>query len=91
MEYDPAQFRGAAAYYLRGRPPYSAELADVLTTEVDDVVANYLSMSYAAPHLFGERLDGFVADLRALLGEASPSGRFWDWPGDTQIWIAMRH
>jgi ubiquinone/menaquinone biosynthesis C-methylase UbiE len=69
--------------YARGRPN--------LIREVDDVVANYLSMSYAAPHLFGERLGAFVADLRALLGQASPSGRFWDWPGDTQIWIAMRH
>ena len=34
MEYDPTQFRGTAAYYLRGRPPYSAQLVDVLAREL---------------------------------------------------------
>lgn len=29
-----------------------------------------------APHLFGARRDAFEADLRRLLREASPSGRF---------------
>jgi SAM-dependent methyltransferase len=43
---------------------------------VDDVVEETLSMSSTAPHLFGDRLDEFVADLRAVLLDASPSGRF---------------
>ena len=42
----------------------------------DDVVALVLSMSSSAPHLFGDRLPAFEADLRALLAEASPAGRF---------------
>jgi SAM-dependent methyltransferase len=42
----------------------------------DDVVASVFSLSSAAPHLFGERLDEFEAELRALLRRASPQGRF---------------
>jgi len=48
----------------------------VLERSVDDVVAWVLSTSSTAPHLFGERLDAFVDDLRALLFDASPAGRF---------------
>jgi ubiquinone/menaquinone biosynthesis C-methylase UbiE len=58
--------------------------------DVDSVLAGYLSMSYAAPHLFGDRLDAFMADVRALLVERSPSGLFWDWPGDTEILLSSR-
>lgn len=59
--------------------------------DVDGVVAGCLSMSYAAPHLFGPRLDEFITALRDLLERHSPTGRFWDWPGDTEILIATRH
>ncbi len=58
--------------------------------DTDGVVAGCLSMSYAAPHLFGARLDEFIAELRAVLETHSPTGRFWDWPGDTEILIATR-
>jgi hypothetical protein len=58
--------------------------------DADGVIAGCLSMSYAAPHLFGPRLDEFIATLRELLERHSPTGRFWDWPGDTQILIATR-
>src|SRR4051794_29843030 len=34
MEYDPTQYIGAAPDYLRGRPPYSADLAAVLAAEL---------------------------------------------------------
>ena len=34
MPYDPTIFRGSAAYYTRGRPPYSRSLASTLATEV---------------------------------------------------------
>ena len=68
--------------YAPGRPD--------LVRDVDGVIAGYLSMSFAAPHLFGSRLDDFVADLRSLLERSAPTGRFWDWPGDTEILIAKR-
>jgi SAM-dependent methyltransferase len=48
----------------------------MLDRSVDDVVAWVLSTSSTAPHLFGERLGEFVDELRTLLFDASPSGRF---------------
>ena len=56
----------------------------------DSVVANCFSMSTSAPPLFGERREEFEAELRALLRTDSPSGLFWDWPGDTEIVLAVR-
>ncbi|MFC8718270.1 class I SAM-dependent methyltransferase [Kitasatospora sp. NPDC057198] len=47
-----------------------------LERDADDVVAGVLSLSSSAPHLFGDRLPLFEGELRALLREASPSGRF---------------
>jgi hypothetical protein len=43
---------------------------------IDDVVAQTFSASSTAPHLFGDRVDEFEADLRAALVDASPDGRF---------------
>ena len=48
----------------------------VLERSVEDVIANRLSMSSTAPHLFGDQLEEFVGQLRALLLEVSPTGRF---------------
>jgi len=49
----------------------------VLDRTVDQVVAAVLSVSGSAPHLFGDRLPAFEADLRALLAEhAGPAGVF---------------
>jgi SAM-dependent methyltransferase len=61
-----------------------------VTRDVDGVIAGYLSMSYAAPHLFGDRLDAFVNDLRRLLEPRTSTGRFWDWPGDTAVIVARK-
>jgi len=61
-----------------------------IVQDIDGVLANYLSMSFAAPHLFGDRLALFEAEARQLLAERSPSGFFWDWPGDTEIVIASK-
>lgn len=61
-----------------------------ITRDVDGVVSGYLSMSWAAPHLFGDRLDDFVADLRTLLAARTPTGRFWDWPGDTVALVVLK-
>lgn len=71
-------------------PPRTVHAPGVpdLVRDVDEVVSGVLSMSYAAPHLFGPRLDAFVADLRRLLEERG--GRFWEWPGDTEVLIATR-
>ena len=56
----------------------------------DDVVASVFSLSSAAPHLFGERLDEFEAELRALLRRASPDGRFAERARDVGVAI-WRH
>jgi SAM-dependent methyltransferase len=61
-----------------------------IVQDVDGVLANYLSMSFAAPHLFGDRLELFEADLRQMLNVRSPSRLFWDWPGDTEVVIATK-
>lgn len=68
--------------FVPGRPD--------IVQDVDGVLANYLSMSYAAPHLFAGRLQEFEADVRRELLTRSPVGLFWDWPGDTEVAIATR-
>jgi hypothetical protein len=49
------------------------------------VLSGYLSMASSAPHLFGDRLEDFAREVGELLAARSPSGVFWDWPGDTEI------
>ncbi|MFD7469387.1 class I SAM-dependent methyltransferase [Streptomyces tendae] len=56
----------------------------------DDVVAEVFSMSFSAPHLFGDRLAGFEADLRRLLRDASPSGRFSERQPGTEVFVWPR-
>ncbi|MGY0062264.1 class I SAM-dependent methyltransferase [Streptomyces sp. LZ34] len=58
-----------------------------LTRTRDDVVASVFSMSFSAPHLFGTRRDDFEADLRRLLREASPSGRFSERLPSTEVFV----
>jgi SAM-dependent methyltransferase len=43
---------------------------------IDDIVAGVFSSSSTAPHLFGDRRQDFEADVRKILAQASPSGRF---------------
>ena len=61
-----------------------------LTRDIDGVISGYLSMSWAAPGRFGDRLDTFVAEVRTALEARTTTGRFWDWPGDTAIIIARK-
>ena len=61
-----------------------------IVQDIDGVLANYFSTSFAAPHLFGDRLEVFAADVHAELTTRSPSGEFWDWPGDTEILLARK-
>jgi hypothetical protein len=56
----------------------------------DDIVASVFSMSSAAPHLFGDRLDAFEADLRSILRRASENGRFHERVGDIGVRIWRR-
>ncbi|MGC2484985.1 MAG: class I SAM-dependent methyltransferase [Acidimicrobiales bacterium] len=76
------RFQGSRTVYAPGRPD--------LIRDIDTVVANCFSLSYAAPRLFGERREAFESDLRRVLGDHSPSGLFWDWPGDTELVIATK-
>ena len=76
------RFGAPRVVFAPGRP-------DVVR-DVDGVLAGYLSMSFASPHLFGDRLGAFEADVRTLLTERSPTGLFWDWPGDTEILVAHK-
>ena len=56
----------------------------------ESVLSGYLSLSSSAPHLFGDRLDDFTREVRALLANRSAEGMFWDWPGDTEVILARR-
>jgi SAM-dependent methyltransferase len=58
--------------------------------DADEVLSGYLSLSWCAPHLFRDRLAAFAAEVRAELAQRSPDGRFWDWPGDTEVMLAVR-
>jgi SAM-dependent methyltransferase len=49
---------------------------EVFDRSEDDIVALVFSLSSSAPHLFGDRLEAFEADLRKLLRATSPTGRF---------------
>lgn len=65
--YRAAGFRGPRRFEVPG---------PVVTRTADDVVAGVFSLSSAAPHLFGDRVAAFEAELRQLLREANPGGTF---------------
>lgn len=48
----------------------------VVERTADDVVASVFSRSYAAPHLFGDRIGEFERELRSVLTQVSPRRRF---------------
>jgi SAM-dependent methyltransferase len=61
-----------------------------LVRDTESVLSGYFSMSYAAPHLFGDHVEDFATEARQLLASRSPEGVFWDWPGDTEVVIARK-
>jgi SAM-dependent methyltransferase len=61
-----------------------------LLRDSESVLSGYFSFSFSAPHLFGDRLDRFAGDVRALLADRSAEGMFWDWPGDTEVVMARK-
>jgi SAM-dependent methyltransferase len=71
------------------RTVFAPGIAD-LVRDTQSVISGYLSMSWSAPHLYGDRLDEFTHDLSDLLAGRSPNGLFWDWPGDNEIVLAEK-
>ncbi|MEV8285530.1 class I SAM-dependent methyltransferase [Streptomyces niveus] len=63
---------------------------DVVDRPADSVVAWVFSRSDSAPHLFGDRRADFERELRALLREAAPDGRFAEYLPPTEIMIWRR-
>ena len=61
-----------------------------LVRDSESVLSGYFSLSSSAPHLFPDGGRAFARDVRALLADRSPQGRFWDWPGDTEIVLARK-
>ena len=61
-----------------------------LVRDSESVLSGYFSMSFAAPHLFGDRVEDFASEVRELLSKRSPEGAFWDWPGDTEVVLARK-
>ncbi len=54
------------------RPEPKADRDETFERSEDDVVASVFSQSFSAPHLFGDRLPEFEAELRALLRGRGP-------------------
>lgn len=77
-----AGFRGPTRLTLGGDQVYERS--------EDDVVASVYSLSSAAPHLFGDRLDEFERELRELLRTAAPDGRFHERPPELALTIWRR-
>jgi SAM-dependent methyltransferase len=71
------------------RQVFAPGIPDLLR-DSQSVLSGYLSLSSSAPHLFGDRLDDFAAEVRALLANRSAEGIFWDWPGDTEVILARK-
>jgi SAM-dependent methyltransferase len=61
-----------------------------LLRDSESVLAGYFSLSSSTPPRFGDRLDDFAREVRELLAARSPEGVFWDWPGDTEVVLAVR-
>jgi SAM-dependent methyltransferase len=61
-----------------------------LVRDSESVLSGYFSFSWAAPHLFGDRVEDVARDVRELLASRSPEGVFWDWPGDTEVILARK-
>lgn len=61
-----------------------------LVRDTESVLSGYFSLSWSAPHLFGDRVEEFATEVRGLLRARSPEGVFWDWPGDTKVILARK-
>jgi SAM-dependent methyltransferase len=57
----------------------------VVNRSEDEVVASVFSLSYAAPHLFDDRIESFEHELRTMLGQVSPTGQFSEEMGEIAV------
>ena len=57
---------------VRNRREIDVIRDETIDRSEDDVVASVFSQSFSAPHLFGERVGRFEAELRALLRGRGP-------------------
>ena len=76
------RFGPPETFFIPGRPD--------LVRDSESVLSGYFSMATSAPHLFGDRQDDFAREVRQLLLGRSPTGLFWDRPGDTAIVLARK-
>jgi SAM-dependent methyltransferase len=83
-ESDDKSLRAAG---LNGPERVDVPAGEVFIRTEDEVLASVFSLSSATPHLFGERLAGFEADLRALLRSVAPDGRFAEKQSDITVSI----
>ncbi len=65
-----------AAAGFEGPQVVEVERGELHDRTEDQIVASVFSLSSAAPHLFGDRLEAFERDLRQLLRDHSPEGTF---------------
>lgn len=77
--FQQAGFSGPQRLMIRATEP--------LVRDVDEIVAYVFSRSDSAPHLFGEQLPCFEADLRRVLHQTAPEGRFAAAPSVTEVFI----
>ena len=77
-----SRFGEPRVFFAPGRPD--------LVRDTESVLSGYFSFSWSAPHLFGDRVAAFAAEVRELLRARSPEGVFWDWPGDTKVILARK-
>jgi SAM-dependent methyltransferase len=61
-----------------------------LVRSSESVLSGYFSLASSAPHLYGDRVENFAAEVRELLASRAPDGVFWDWPGDTEVVLGRR-
>jgi cyclopropane fatty-acyl-phospholipid synthase-like methyltransferase len=57
---------------FRNRRELDVARDETIERSEDDIVSSVFSLSYAAPHLFGERVGDFQSELRALLRGGGP-------------------
>ncbi|MFF0150707.1 class I SAM-dependent methyltransferase [Micromonospora sp. NPDC005203] len=76
--------RGAG---FSGPTRITVEQGTAVERSVDEVTSAVFSLSSSAPHLFGDRLPAFSADLRHLLTTAARDGRFAERQGDIELAI----
>jgi hypothetical protein len=49
---------------------------ETVVRSLDEIVDSVFSLSGSTPHLLGDRVEAFERDLRSLLLQESPDGRF---------------